>query len=133
MPEKEKISKNVQLVKMGFTLTQKVDQKTLLEHIKEELENLDISSQRLDPDFIRWIAEKIENHCVTEKDEKPDKPNKQEMFSSIMKALFPNLSNTELEQANQIVKHLLKHKLVKKTKVTKVMAFYLKKKFGIIA
>ncbi len=121
------IKLRAQLVKPNFHLSMKKEQKTLSDHIMEQLTNIDISSLKLDPDFIRYICELIENQVKT--DEKEAKPNKLDIFMEIIKKLFPNVPEADLNTAKGIVEFLLKNKMVKKMKLSKIMIFYLKKKF----
>jgi hypothetical protein len=116
-----------QLVKPNFHLSMKCEQKGLVEHIINELTGVDLSNLKLDPDFIRYIAELIENQVKT--NDAQSKPNKLDIFIEIIKKLFPNIATQDIDNAKGILEFLLKNKMVKKIKLCKVISYYLKKKF----
>lgn len=120
------VNLKTQLVKTSFKIEQMKQSTTLIEFIEQELKNIDLNNLKLDPDFIKYIANLIENHTSSSK----EKINKLEAFETIVKKLFPNISKEDLKVATGILEFLLKNKLVKKTKLSKIMLFFLAKKFG---
>jgi predicted transcriptional regulator len=70
----------------------------------------------------------IENQ-VKKSTDKDTKPNKMDIIISILKKLFPKISEQEVDIAKNIVEFLLKNDMIKKVKVSKVMTYYLNKKF----
>lgn len=121
------IKLKTKLVKANFTLTQKKQEKSLIDYVMDELKGLDLSNLKLDPDFILYISEVIENQVKNKDDDA--KPNKLDIFVEILKKLFPNISKEDLDNAKKILEFLLKNSMVKKTKLSKVMKYYLQKKF----
>ncbi len=121
-----------QLVKPSFSLVLCQEQKSLIDYILDELKGVKIDGMKLDIDLLKYIAEIIENQIPKKaKHDKDSSPNKMEILIEIWKKLFPNSSQVEIDQAKSIVEYLLKHKMVIKTKLSKVMIFYLKKRFLI--
>jgi len=116
------------LVKANFKITQMKENQSIVDFIMDDLKNVDLKPLKTDPDFLRYIAELIENDVSKSKkeDEKVDKMN---MFEMILKKLFPDIKQDEIALCKNIVEFLLKQKLVKKTKLSKIMYFFLCKKF----
>lgn len=126
------VNLSTKLVKSNFKITQMKEQHSLIDYLSEELKGADLKSLKLDPDFIRYISEVIENDVAKGEKEKGDeKVNKLELFVSILKKLYPDIKPDELEIAKGMLEFLLKNELVKKTKLKKIVMFYLKKKFCI--
>ena len=124
------VNLKTQLVKPNFQIKQMKEDKTLMDYVEEEVKNIDLKNLKLEPDFIKYIAELIEN--FTEKRSKEDeKVNKLETFKSIVKKLFKDIKEEDLKTAIGILEFLLKNKLVKKTKLSKIILFFLQKKFGL--
>lgn len=121
------IKLKTRLVKANFTLAMKNEQKSLVEYIMDELKGIDLSNLKLDPDFIKYLASLIENQVKTKGDDA--KPNKLDIFVELLKKLFPNISKEDLDNAKNILEFLLKNNMVKKVKLTRVISYYLKKKF----
>lgn len=95
-----------------------------------ELKGADLKALKLDPDFIRYIAEKIENAVEKEKKEHPnEKIDKLKLFTAIHKKLYLDIKPEDIELAKGMLEFLLKNKHVKKTPLKKIVMFYLKKKF----
>ena len=117
-----------QLVKRPIRITQMCDNKSILDYILEQCNGIDLKASRFDPDFFRYISEQIENE-VEKKKKDDEKIKKMELFEMIIKKLFPDIKQDELTMCKNIVENLLKNKLVRKTKLSKIMIFYLKKKF----
>ena len=120
-----------QLVKPNFAINMKQDEKTLVDFIMEELKGVDIGGLATDPEFLKYLADVIENQVSKKKEDvSPDvKPNKMEILVTILKNLYPKITADEIKTCKGIVEYLLKSKHVKKTKLSKVMVFYLKKRF----
>lgn len=122
------------LVKSSFSLSARQEQKTLIDYILEELKGIDVSTMKLDPAFLKYLCEVIENQVDTKtdkKDKSTTNPDKMDIFLEILMKLFPSITPQELDACQGIVEYLLKNKLIKKTKLSKIMMFYLKKKFGM--
>ena len=123
------IKLKTKLVKSHFTLTMKQEQKNLVDYIMDELKGLDVSKLQLDPDFLKYLAEIIENQVKKKSDCAESKPSKMDILVEIVKRVFPSISDTELDACRGIVEFLLKQGLVKKVALSKIMKFYLKQKF----
>lgn len=68
---------------------------------------------------------------LRKKNKDEEKIKKMELFESIIKKIFPDIKPDELTMCKNIVENLLKNKLVRKTKLSKIMIFYFKKKFSL--
>jgi hypothetical protein len=120
------------LVKPHFSLTLKQEQKNLIDFVMGELKELDISNLKLDPAFLKYLSELIENQVQQRSDDTTtDKPSKMEILVEILKRLFPTMPEAEIDASRNIVEFLLKNKLVKKVAMSKIMTFYLKKRFSL--
>ncbi len=62
------IKMGTSLVKPHFSLKQKQNAKNICFFILDELKHLDIASLKLDPDFLKYLAEIIENQVGKSKD-----------------------------------------------------------------
>lgn len=124
------IKARTKLVKMSYSLTMKQSEVVLLDYIKKEVENMDIKDKHLDPEFLEYLCNLIENQ-IDERptNEKDSKPDKKEIFLNILKALYPNITANETKYAGNIAEFLLKKKMVKKIGQSKVMINFLKKTF----
>ncbi len=111
-----------QLVKCDIEMKEKKKACSLQEHISEEFKGIEID--RLDPNLIRYILEKIEN----ESSPKHDKDHTKNTFFDIYMSLFNIKQMTPDEKKNitKIIDFLHKEKLVRKVKLSSVILFYLK-------
>ena len=123
------VNLKTQLVKSNFKITQMKEEKGLMEYIEEELKDLDVSTLKLDPEFLKFIAEIIENY--NDKNIKDEKIDKLSVFKMVLKKFYKDLSPVDEKIAVGILEFLLRHKLVKKTPLTKIMLFYIKQVCGI--
>jgi len=123
------IKLTAKLVKPHFSLVMKQEQKNLVDYIIDELKELDIKRLKLDPDFLKYLAEIIENQVVKTADAEETKPSKMDILIEVLKLLFPHTIEQELDACRGIVEFLLKNKMVKKIGISKIMKFYLKKGF----
>jgi hypothetical protein len=106
------IKLKTKLVKSNFALLNvQKDAVSLIDHIMEEVNDIDLTQMKLDPAFIQFICLKIENQCQTNKNEKP---NKLDIFITIIKKLLPEITQTEINTAVKIVDFWLKMFLSKK-------------------
>jgi hypothetical protein len=128
MSENTKLKTKTKLVKGNFTLLKKQDEKTLIDYVLEELSEIDLTNLKLDPEFLKYLAELIENQ-VKKSTDKDTKPNKMDILVSILKKLFSKISDQEIDVAKNIVEFMLKNNMIKKVGVSKVMTYYLNKKF----
>jgi hypothetical protein len=97
----------------------KQEQKNLVDYILDELKGLDITKLQLDPDFLKYLAELIENQVSKKSMESAEsKPSKMDIMIEVIKRLFPHITETELA-----------NKLINKVPLSKIMKFYLKQKF----
>lgn len=117
------------LVKPHFSLTMKQEQKNLIDFIMDELKGLDIATLSLDPDFLKYLAELIENQVSNKSGDASVKPSKMDIMVEIIKRLFPEIGTVEVDACKKIVEYLLKNSMVKKVALTRIMSFYFKKKF----
>lgn len=124
------IKLKTKLVKSNFTLLNaQKDAVSLIDHIMEELKDIDLTQMKLDPGFIQFICLKIENQVKSNKIE--EKPNKLDIFVTIIKKLFPEITQQEIDTALKIVEFLVKNFLIKKVPLSKIFIYFLKKKFSI--
>jgi hypothetical protein len=118
-----------QLVKPHFSLVLKQEQKNLVDYVEQELKDLELSKLKLDPDFLKYLAEIIENQVKERESKDESKPSKMDILVEILKRVFPQISDEAIDDAKQIVEFLLKNDMVKKTPLSKIICFYLKKRF----
>jgi len=124
------IKLKTKLVKSHFSLVMKQEQKNLVDYILDELKGLDIAKLQLDPDFLKYLAELIENQVSKKSTESAEsKPSKMDIMIEVIKRLFPHITETELDASRGIVNFLVTNKLIKKVPLSKIMKFYLKQKF----
>ena len=124
------IKLKTKLVKSHFSLAMKQEQKNLVDFILDELKGLDIGKLQLDPDFLKYLAELIENQVSKKSTESAEsKPSKMDIMIEVIKRLFPHITDTELDASRGIVNFLVTNKLIKKIALSKIMKFYLKQKF----
>jgi hypothetical protein len=124
------IKLKTKLVKSHFSLVTKQEQKNLVDYILDELKGLDITKLQLDPDFLKYLAELIENQVSKKSTESAEsKPSKMDILVEVIKRLFPQITETELDASRGIVNFLVANKLIKKVALSKIMKFYLKQKF----
>ncbi len=124
------IKLKTKLVKSHFSLAMKQEQKNLVDFILDELKGLDIGKLQLDPDFLKYLAELIENQVSKKSTESAESiPSKMDIIIEVIKRLFPHITETELDASRGIVNFLVANKLIKKVALSKIMKFYLKQKF----
>ena len=124
------IKLKTKLVKSHFSLVMKQEQKNLVDYVLDELKGLDIAKLQLDPDFLKYLAELIENQVSKKSTESAEsKPSKMDIMIEVIKRLFPHITETELDACRGIVNFLVTNKLIKKVPLSKIMKFYLKQKF----
>ena len=70
----------------------------------------------------------VENQIGTASNSLDIKPNKMEIVVTILKRLFPLISDSEIDASKSIIEFLLKNKLVQKVALSEVFKFYLSKK-----
>ena len=122
------IKLKTKLVKSNFTLLNaQKDAVSLIDHIMEELKDIDLTQMKLDPGFIQFICLKIENQVKSNKIE--EKPNKLDIFVTIIKKLFPEITQQEIDTALKIVEFLVKNFLIKKVPLSKIFIYFFKKNF----
>lgn len=126
------IKLKTKLVKKHFALALKQEQKNLVDYVLCELKEINVENMQMDPAFLRFISELIENQ-IKKRNTSADmaKPSKMDILVEILKRVFPHISEKELDACKISVEFLLKHKLVTKVPLSKVMMFYLKKKFTL--
>jgi hypothetical protein len=123
------IKLTTKLVKPHFSLTMKQEQKNLIDYIMDELKGIAVDTLKLDPDFLKYLSEMIENQVKKKSGDQAIKPSKMDILVEIIKRLFPAISEADIEACKNIVEFLLKNQLVKKVPLSKIMSFYCKKKF----
>jgi hypothetical protein len=131
MSENTKLKTKTKLVKGNFMLLKKQDEKILIDYVLEELSDIDLTNLKLDPEFLKYLCQLIENQIKKSKD-KDTKPSKMDILIFILKKLFPKITEQEIDVAKNIVEFMLKIDMIKKVKVSnKVMTYYLNQKvFG---
>lgn len=118
-----------QLVKPHFTVVQKQERKNLIDFIIDELKTISVDGLKLDPDFLKYVAEMVENQISSAAAEPGAKPDKMAIVVEILKKLFPSITDPEIESSKNIIEFLLKNNLVQKVGLSQVFKFYLSKKF----
>ena len=84
---------------------------------------------KLDPDFIKYVCDLIENQVTTPADTSVPKTDKMETFIEILKRLHPSITDADIDVAKGIAEFLLMNKMIKKVGISEVMKYYLQKKF----
>ena len=56
---------STKLVKPHFSVVQKQEQKNLIDFILDELKSISVEELKLDPDFLKYISELIENDAFS--------------------------------------------------------------------
>ena len=128
------IKLKTKLVKPSFIIKIKQEQKNLIDYILDELKDVDVKDMKHDPEFLKYLADLIENQ-ITQEDDQGNKVTKMDVFVEIMRRLFPAIKDEELDSSKRIVEYLLKNQLVSKTKLSSVMKFFFKKtvpSFGLV-
>ena len=113
------IKLNTKLVKPHFTIVMKQEQKNIIDHVLDTLKDVDISGLSIDPDFLKYLSELIENQ-VTSVSDTSAKPGKIDILSEVLKRLYPNISDSDLATSINIVEYLLKNNLVKRFLLVKL-------------
>ena len=123
------IKAGTKLVKSHFAVVLKQERKNLIDFITDELKDLDLCKLKLDPDFIKYVCDLIENQVTTPADTSVPKTDKMETFIEILKRLHPSITDAEIDVAKGIAEFLLMNKMIKKVGISEVMKYYLQKKF----
>ena len=120
---------STKLVKSHFSVVLKQERKNLIDFVTDELKDLDLCKLKLDPDFIKYVCDLIENQVTAPTDASVPKTDKMETFVEILKRLHPSITDVEIEVAKSIAEFLLMNKMIKKVGISEVMKYYLQKKF----
>jgi hypothetical protein len=119
------------LVKPPVSLLLKQEQKSIIEHILDEVKGLDVAGKRHDCDFLQWIAQIIESQVETPVD--GAKPSKMDIFKEALRKLYPDITDDQLLVCQGIIEFALKNKCkIKKVALSKVLKFFLRKKFSLM-
>ena len=106
-------------MKLGAVLVQskelaKCDKmRKIVLYIVEQVKNIDVEVKRLDPEFICYIAEIIENQIDNKGKKKIEIVDKMDLFCNVMKELKSN--EEQINQAKVQVEYFLREKMIKKT------------------
>ncbi len=120
---------STKLVKRPPSIVQKQEHKNLIDYIFEELKSIHDSDDRLNPTFLKYLSEIIENQVDRVPITLSAKPNKMLILVDILKKLFPNITDAEIENSKTIIEFLLSEKLIKKSKLSDVFVHYITKRF----
>ena len=123
------IKAGTKLVKSHFAVVLKQERKNLIDFVTDELKDLDLCKLKLDPDFIKYVCDLIENQVTTPADTSVPKADKMETFIEILKRLHPSITDADIDVAKGIAEFLLMNKMIKKVGISEVMKYYLQKKF----
>lgn len=85
----------------------------------------EIEKQKFNPDLILYICRVVEN-SYDKKSLADQKINKKEMVFSIVKKLYPSLTEVEKQTIDQIIEHLHSSGRIKKVGIIKVVYAFLK-------
>jgi hypothetical protein len=97
-----------------------------------QVEGLDISTKKHDCDFLKFLSEIIENQVETKPGDGMVKPSKMDIFKEIWRKLYPDITDAQLDICQGIIEFALKNKTrVKKVGISKVLKFFLRKKFSL--
>ena len=89
----------------------KQEQKNLVDYIIDELKGVDVTFLKLDPDFLKYLAEIIENQVKSKKDKNLEaKPNKMDILVDIIKKLFPHRYRSSKKHSGISVEKYLSEK-----------------------
>ena len=120
-------------MKLGAILVQskelaKCDKmRKIVMYIAEQVKNIDVEKKRLDPEFICYIAEIIENQIDNKGKKKIDLVDKMDLFCAVMKELKSD--DEQISQAKTQVEYFLREKMIKKTSYGSMVWFFVKKYF----
>jgi hypothetical protein len=117
------------LVEPHYLIVQMQEQKNLTNFILDTLKSIPIEELILDPDFLKYIAQLIENEIKCNTTKLTSKPDKMSILVSILKTLFPTISDSDINNSKKIVEFLLVNAMVKKVELIKVFSNYLSKRF----
>ena len=123
------IKAGTKLVKSHFAVVLKQERKNLIDFVTDELKDLDLCKLKLDPDFIKYVCDLIENQVTAPTDTSVPKTDKMETFIEILKRLHPSITDADIDVAKGIAEFLLMNKMIKKVGISEVMKYYLQKKF----
>ena len=73
---------STQLVKPHILVVQKQEQKNLVDVVLDELKCVAVDGLKLDPDFLKYLAEMVENQIGTASNSLDIKRNKMEIVSA---------------------------------------------------
>ena len=95
--------------------------KAVVVHILAQIKDVDINKMKMDPQFIMFVCEILENQV------KNKSMNKMDIFIDVMKEV--QLNEEQIEEAKKIVEFLLKNKMIKKTKWSRIIWHVVKRFF----
>ncbi len=96
-------------------------------YIVEQLKNIDIEKKRLDPEFITFVCEIIENQIINKNKKKSDQVDKMDLFVDVMKEI--RSTEEQINQAQVQVEYYLRQGMIKKTSFKSMAWFFIKKYF----
>jgi len=94
--------------------------KKIVIYIVKQVENIDVQKMRLNPEFIKFICEIIENQVTPKKKEK-HVIDKLQIFEDVFKAIGSN--EEQIMEGKQIVEFLLTNKMIQRTPYS-IMIYY---------
>ena len=94
--------------------------KKIVIYIVKQVENIDVQKMRLNPEFIKFICEIIENQVTPKKKEK-HVIDKLQIFEDVFKAIGSN--EEQIMEGKQILEFLLTNKMIQRTPYS-IMIYY---------
>jgi hypothetical protein len=82
--------------------------------VKEQLKDIPLDNQKIDPDIILFIANQIENSFDKSKSVSHEKINKKDIFIQILKKVIPSIQPHEEQIILSILEHLHSSGMIKK-------------------
>ena len=120
------------LIRPNFTVTAAIQSISLCEHIISEIGAIpNLASLKLDPDFICYIASKVENQMNKKDPNKRETNTKLEVFWQIYIKLFSEISQADRVTIEAMLNFMIQNKHVQKVSLSRVAAYYLKKKLNL--
>lgn len=88
------IKLSTKLVKSHFSVVLKQESKNLIDFIMDELKGISVERLHLDPDFLKYIAEVIENQVPAAPVDSECKIKKMDVLVEVLKRLFPMMTES---------------------------------------
>lgn len=99
----------------------------IVNYVIEQTKDIDVQHLKLNPAHIQFVCCIIENQVCNKNKPDADKIDKMDIFCEIMRKL--TLTDEQISEAMGIVEFLLSNKMIKKTKMKKIIYHCIKNSF----